>query len=183
MRRIFLSIAILAVTGFFISCSAPAETTEQQSQSQKKISNYPSWYPQQEFVSDADKLFSYATAIDGDSAASVEKAKSWAVQNLRSSVSDKLEQIRSEAVVEYGSESGLDEAKFLMALRKAKNAVDPLVELGNTEVNIVEGYESVRGFAEISVPKDELINRIGKRLGGHEKAWNMMKESKAFSDF
>jgi hypothetical protein len=183
MRRIILSIVILGFVGFFVSCSAPAETTEQQSQSQKQVSDYPSWYPQQEFVSEEEHLFAYATAIDEDSAASIEKAESWAVEKLRSSVSDKLEQIRSEAVIEYGSESGLDDAKFLMALRKVKNAVDPLVELGNTEAISVEGYESVRGFAEVSVPKNELINRIGKRLGGHEKAWNAMKDSKAFTDF
>ena len=183
MQRIILSIAMLGFVGLFISCSSPAEMTEQQDDSQKKISNYPSWYPQNEFVSDENKLFAYATAIDRDSVASIEKAKSWAVEELKSSVSDKLEQIRSEAVVEYGSESGLDEAKFLMALRKVKNAVDPLVETGNTEANSAEGYESIYGFAEVSVPKDELIKRIGKRLGGHEKAWKAMKDSKAFSDF
>lgn len=183
MRRILLSVAMLGFAGLFISCSAPAEMTEQKNETQKKVSNYPSWYPQQEFVSDANNFFAYASAIDGDSAASVEKAKSWAVEQLKSSVSDKLEQIRSEAVVELGSESGLDDAKFLMALRKVNNAVDPLVETGNTETMSVEGYESIRGFAEVSVPKDELIKRIGKRLGGHAKAWNALKESKAFSDF
>lgn len=183
MRRIILLVAMVGFIGSFISCSAPAETTKQQSQAKKEVSNYPSWYPQQEFISDEDNLFAYATAIDGDSAASIKKARSWAVEKLRTSVSDKLEQIRSEAVVEYGSESGLDEAKFLLALRKVKNAVDPLVELGNTETISVDGYSSVRGFAEVSVSKEELINRIGKRLGGHEKAWNAMKESKAFNDF
>jgi hypothetical protein len=181
MRRIIYLIAMLGLVGLFISCSGPAEMTKQQDEPQKEISNYPSWYPQQEFVSGENTLFAYATAIDRDSAASVEKAKSWAAEQLKSSVSDKLEAIRSEAVVEYGSESGLDEAKFLMALRKAKNAVDPLVKTGNTETISVEGYESVRGFAEVSVPKDELIKRIGKRLAGHEKAWNTMKNSEAFS--
>ncbi|MDZ7659119.1 hypothetical protein [Fodinibius sp.] len=183
MRHIILSIAVLGLVGLFISCSGSAEMAELQDEPQKEVSNYPSWYPQQEFVSDEEKLFAYSTAIDSDSAASIEKAKSWAVKELKSSVSDKLEQIRSEALVEYGSESGLDEAKFLMALRRVKNAVDPLVETGKTEVKRTEGYESVYGFAEVSVPKDELIKRIGKRLGAHEKAWNAMKDSKAFSKF
>lgn len=183
MRRIIYSIAIIGVVGLFISCSGPAEMTQQQDKSQKEVSNYPSWYPQQKFVSNKSNLLAYATAIDSDSAASIEKAKSWAIEELKSSVSDKLEEIRSEAVREYGSGSGLDEVKFLMALRKAKNAVEPLVEMGNTETKSVEGYESVRGFAEVSVPKAELIERIGKRLGGHEKAWNAMKESKAFNNF
>ncbi len=184
MQRIILSITMLGFVGLsLMSCSGPAEMSQQQDSSQKEVSNYPSWYPQQEFVSQESQLFAYATAIDSDSAASIDKAKSWAIEQLKSSVSDKLEEIRSEALVEYGSESGLDEARFLMALRKAKNAVDPLVEMGSSETKSVEGYESVRGFAEVSVPKNELIERIGKRLGGYEKAWNTMKESKAFSEF
>ncbi|WP_141239914.1 hypothetical protein [Aliifodinibius salipaludis] len=185
MQRIIFLVGILGLVGVLISCSGPAEMTQQQDEFQEKetVSNYPSWYPQQEFVSEQSNLFAYAAAIDQDSAASVDKAKAWAVEELKSSISDKLEEIRSKALTEHGSGSELDEAKFLMALRKAKNAVEPLVQTGNTETKSVGGYESVRGFVEVSVPKDQLIERIGKRLGGHEKAWNAMKNSKAFSDF
>lgn len=185
MQRIIFLVVMLGFVGVLISCSGSAEMAQQQDESQEEesVSNYPSWYPQQEFVSEESNLFAYAAAIDQDSAASVDKAKAWAVEELKSSVSDKLEEIRSEALTEQGSGSGLDEAKFLMALRKAKSAVEPLVQTGNTETKSVEGYGSVRGFVEISVPKDQLIERIGKRLGGHEKAWNAMKDSKAFSSF
>lgn len=183
MQRVIFLISMLALVGSLISCSGPAEMAQQQDDGQKEVSNYPSWYPQQEFISEESHLFAYAIAIDGDSAASVEKAKSWAVEELKSSVADKLEEIRSEAISEYGGVSGLDDPRFLMALRKVKNAVNPLVETGNTQINRVEGYESIRGFAEVSVPKDKLIERIGKRLGGYEKAWDAMKNSKAFQNF
>ncbi|WP_440998974.1 hypothetical protein [Fodinibius sp. SL11] len=183
MRRIFYFLAVVGFAGLFVSCAGSGEVTPQQEEPQKEVSNYPSWYPQQEFVSDDTDLFAYATAIDTDSAAAVNKAKSWAVKQLESSVSDKLEEIRSEVVVDEGKGSGLDEARFLMALRKAPKAVEPLVETGNIEVQTVEGYESVRGFVEISVKKDQLIQRIGKRLGGYEKAWNTMKKSEAFNSF
>lgn len=183
MQRIFYFLVILSLSGLLISCSGTGEVSQQQEDTEKEVSQYPSWYPQQEFVSNDTELLAYATAIDTDSVAAIEKANSWAVKQLESSVSNKLEEIRSEVVVEEGSGSGLDEARFLMALRKAPRAVEPLVETGNIETQTVEGYESVRGFVEISVPKDQLIDRIGKRLGGHEKAWNSMKDSEAFNNF
>lgn len=183
MRRIFFVIAVLGLAGTLVSCAGSGEVTQKQEEPQQEVSNYPSWYPQQEFVSEESELRAYATAIDTDSAASIQKAKAWAVQQLKTSVSDKLEEIRSEALVEQGSETGLDDARFLMALRKVKNAVDPLVTTGKTETQSVEGYQSVRGFAEVSVSKEELIDRIGKRLGGYEKAWNAMKTSKSFGNF
>lgn len=183
MRQIIILSSLFAVVGLFISCSGTAEMTEKEEPEVEEQAQYPSWYPQQEFISDDTEFHAYAAAIDADSASAVEKASDWAKEELKSSISDKLENIRSEAITETGTGAGLDEAKFLMALRKADRAVDPLVETGDSDVKRVEGYESVRGFAEVSVPKDELIERIGKRLGGYEKAWNAMKESEAFNDF
>ncbi len=184
MRRIIIFSSLFAIAGLLFSCSGTEEVTEEQSTEEvEKNTQYPSWYPQQEFVSEDTEFYAYAAAIDADSASAVEKATEWAKKELKSSLSDKLEDIRSEALSESGSGSGLDEAKFLMALRKAPRAVDSIVETGNTEIIEVEGYESVRGFVELSVAKDELIERIGKRLGGHENAWNAMKNSEAFNDF
>lgn len=185
MRHIIILSSFFALAGLFVSCSGTSEVTDEQQQDTEveKKSSYPSWYPQQEFISEDTELYAYAAVIDADSASAIEKAKGWAKEELKSSLSDKLEDIRSEAVSESGGGSGLDEAKFLMALRKAPRAVDPLIEVQNSEIMKVDDYESIRGFVEISVPKDELIERIGKRLGGHENAWNTMKESEAFSDF
>ena len=153
------------------------------SQMSQKIQKYPSWYPKQSVVNTDTVMYGYATAIDGDSAVAIKKAVKWAKSQLQSSLSDKLENIRSDAARELGSDSGLDSPSFLLALRKADSAIKYLAETGKTDVKTVEGYNSYRSFAEIMVPKDELIDRIGKRLGGHEKAWNAMKNSMAFKNF
>lgn len=157
---------------------------QQQNNSQEmEVQQYPSWYPNQNVVNTDTVMYAYATAIAGDSASSVEKAVAWAKSELKSKVSDKLENLRSEALVEYGSESGLDASRFMIALRRADNAVGYLAETGRTEVKTVEGYDSYRSFAEITVTKSDLIERIGKRLAGYEQEWNAMKDSKAFKNF
>ena len=181
-----LSVLFLALSfAILTSCAGPATTTQQSqaSEQQEEVEEYPSWYGSQTVVHSDSHIHAYATAVDDDSAGAVRKAVQWAESEIRSSVSDRLEAIRSEAAVEYGSEYGLDSSRFLIALRKADNAVPPLVRTKNTEVKTVEGYSSKRSFAEISVSKKELIERIGKRLAGYEKAWNAMKESKAFKNF
>jgi hypothetical protein len=184
MRRTHLLITVILFISFFISCSGTGEMTQQSSDSQAmEVQKYPSWYPNQKVVSTDTVMFAYATAIADDSAAAVSKAESWAQSELKSYISDKLENIRSEALVEQGSESGLDASRFMIALRRADNAVGYLAETGNTEVKTVEGYNSYRSFAEIRVLKDELIKRIGKRLAGYEQSWSAMKNSKAFENF
>lgn len=184
MYRSFYSIALILSLGIFISCSGSGQMAQQTADSQAmEVQKYPGWYPNQNVVNTDTVMYAYATAIAGDSAAAVSKAVSWAESELKSKVSDNLENIRSEALVEYGSESGLDESRFMIALRRADNAVGPLVETGRTEVKTVEGYSSYRSFAEIMVPKDELVERIGKRLAGYEQAWKAMKDSKAFENF
>lgn len=185
MHRIVSFVVIICSLGIILSCSGAANTAQQPASSSKsmEVQKYPSWYPSQKIVSSDTAMHAYATAIGSDSAAAVSKAVSWAKAELKSAVSDRLENIRSEALVEKGSESGLDSSRFMIALRRVDNAVDPLAVTGNTKVKTVEGYDSYRSFAEISVDKDELIRRIGKRLAGYENAWNAMKNSKAFESF
>lgn len=183
MHRIVSSIVLLFSCGILLSCSGTGQTTQKSDSQTMEAQQYPSWYPNQKVVSNKTQLLAYATAVGKDSVSSVSKAIAWAESELKTSVSDRLESIRSEALVEQGSGSGLDDAQFLIALRKVDRAVNPLVETGRTVVKTVEGYSSVRSFAEVSVPKDQLIERIGKRLAGYEQAWNTMKESKAFKNF
>ncbi|WP_211359350.1 hypothetical protein [Fodinibius salinus] len=149
-----------------------------------KASSYPSWYNSNKLVESTENNFLvYGAAISGDSASVIDKAMDRAGSELQSSVSDRLEDIRSEALVEQGSESGLDSSHFLIALRKADKAVPYLLEKQKEEVISVEGQESYRGFVQVSVSKEELIERIDKRLSGYDKAWKAMKTSKAFQNF
>lgn len=183
MRHIVTASAFIISLSLLFSCSGMEETAQQPSQEETEVSQYPSWYPDQNIVIKKNMLYGYASAIGKDSTSSVSKAVSWAESELQSAISEKLEDIRTEAMKESGSESGLDDPKFLIALRKAENEVSTLVETNNAEVKTVEGYNTHRSFAEISVPKDQLIERIGDRLAGHEQAWNTMKQSKAFESF
>lgn len=183
MHRTVTATALVISLGLFFSCSGMEETAQQPDREEIEVSQYPSWYPEQNTVSEKNTLYGYASAIGKDSASSVSKAVSWAESELQSAVSKKLEDIRTEAMKESGSESGLDDPEFLIALRKAENEIGPLVETGNAEVKTVEGYNTHRSFAEIIVSKDQLIERIGDRLADHEKVWNTMKQSKAFENF
>lgn len=185
MHRFFLLAVTTLSIVIFVSCSAPAPVSQQQDSESKKakVRDYPSWYGNQPVVSTDSTMHAYAAALDADSAAAVSKAVKWAESGLETGISDKLEHIRSEAAREYDSEYGLDSSQFLIALRKAGSTVGQLVETVNTGAERVEGYDSYRGFAEVKVSREEMIEQIGDRLSGYEKAWNAMKESKVFREF
>lgn len=183
-RFSLLAVTTLSVV-LLVSCSTPAPVSQQQnSESEEaKVRDYPSWYGSQPVVSTDSTMSAYAAALDADSAAAVSKAVKWAKSELKAGISDKLEHIRSEAAGEYESGHGLDSPRFLVALRKADTAVGQLVVTANSRAGKVEGHDSYRGFAEVRVSKEELIDQIEERLSGYEKAWNAMKESKAFREF
>lgn len=184
MYRIVSSVTVIAIAAVLFSCSGAGNTAQQTTTSPApEVQKYPSWYGNRTVVDTDTVMYAYATAISDDSASSVSKAVAWAESELKSSLSDKLENIRGDAAAELGTESGLDSSRFIFALRRADNAVNNVASTGKTEVKTVEGYGSYRSFAQVIVPKDELVERIGKRLGGHEKAWNAMKSSQAFEDF
>lgn len=182
MHRITSSIALVISLGILLSCAGTSQTAQQDSEPME-VGQYPAWYPDQKVVSGETEISAYAAAIGNDSASAVSKAVDWAETELRSAVGDKLEEVRTNAMKEYGSDSGLDSPQFLIALREANKAVDPLIETGNTEVKTVEGYSSVRSFAEVSVPKDKLVDQIGKLLSDHQENWQKMRESEAFKNF
>lgn len=147
------------------------------------IEEYPSWYGNQTVISTDSLVYAYATALDGDSASAITKAEKWAESELKTSISDKLENIRKKAAEEYDPEYEFNSSQFLIALREADDAVGDLVKTLNTQTKTVEGYNSYRSFAEISVPREELVQQIGERLSEYEETWNAMKDSKAFEDF
>jgi hypothetical protein len=184
MYRIVTSSIIFIISlGIILSCSGTENTTQKSVSEEVEVQKYPTWYPDQEVVSKEDIMYGYGTAVGKNSDFAVSKAVSWAESELQSSISNRLENIRSEALKESGSESGLDIPEFLIALRKSTNNVGSLMETSNTEVKTVEKYDSYRGFVEIRVSKDKLIEQIGGSLSGYKQAWNTMKESKAFENF
>lgn len=182
MNRTISSVTLIFSLAFFISCSGSANITEE-GEGRKGSLKYPSWYPQQSVVSTDSVIYAYAAAIDDDSAEAVSKAVDWAESELRSSVAYSLENIRNEALAEFGNGSELDSESFILALRKADGIVNNLTSMVNTKVETVDGFESYRSFAKVAVPKEELVKGVGERLEAYEKAWNLMKESQAFQTF
>lgn len=183
MHRNGLFFCTIVLAGFLISCSTPSKTTKKEPVTEQvSSSKYPSWYSDS-VESNSSELIAYGVAINSNSDGAISSATAKAKANLKSAVSDKLEHLRSQSVTEYGSKYNLDSSRFLIALRKADKAVTYLASSKNKESKPVEGQESYYGFAEVAVSKSDLVERIGKRLSGYEKAWNAMKDSEAFEDF
>lgn len=182
MYRIVTSIILIISFGLILSCSGTKKMTQGTDSEEVEVQKYPAWYPDQKVVSNDNMMLGYATAVGKNSESAVSKAVSWAETELKSTVSDKLEDIRLKAKEEFGSETGLDRPEFLIALRKATNNISSLMETGKTNVKTVEGYDSYRSFAEVSVLKEKLVEQLGENLSDYKKAWNTMKKSKAFEN-
>lgn len=181
MDRLFFAVVGIALMGLLISCSATETTTESDTQTVDE-SPYPSWYQEQAVVENDSTLMAYATAIDSDSASSVSKAVAWAETELSSYVAATLEDIRAELSESGGGDTGVNNRGFIFALAK-NDAAKQLASTTNTEVETVEGFESHRSYAEVSVDKKAFIESLDEQLAGYEKAWNSMKESQAFEEF
>ncbi|NGP76654.1 hypothetical protein G3570_08420 [Balneolaceae bacterium YR4-1] len=179
-------LTLICFSALLISCSTTSNTSTTSDTSANVTnaeSKYPSWYKTSRAVeSDDTSYFGYATAIDSDSSASAEKAKAQAQSELKSAISNRLETIRNDAVVELGSDSGLDSPRFIIALRKAENEVPSVTSTEEIEVECLEG-EGYRAFSKVSVEKESLIEELDKAFSANSRAWNAMKESEAFSQF
>lgn len=179
MNRTLLSAIVIFSIVFFASCSGTANVGQTGSTVSSK---YPAWYPQQSVVTTDSVIYAYATAIDDDSVGAVTKAVAWAKSELQASLSQTFEGIRTDAASNQ-SRGKLNDPAFIMALRNAEEVVTEISSIQNTEIRTVEGFESVRSFAEVSVPKDKLIRSMGEQLSEYKKAWNAMKASQAFVEF
>ena len=184
-HRLIGILSLLCFTVLFISCSTTSNTSDSSSTAavETTADRYPSWYSSNRSVeSDDTSYFGYATAIDSDSSVSATKATDQAKAELKSAISNRLETIRNDAVVELGSDSGLDSPRFIIALRKAENEVPSVASTEEVEVENLEG-EGYRAFSKVAVEKEELIEELDRAFSANSKAWNAMKESEAFSQF
>lgn len=166
-----------------VSCSTTSETTTEETTLSDEEREIPSWYNNTRSLQRDDTTFySFATALASDSAQSVQKAGSRAKAELRSGVSSRLESIRNDAVVELGSDSGLDSPKFIIALRNAETRLGSVAEITEVEVNQNDN-EIFRAFAKATVDKETLIEELDKALSANGNTWNAMKNSQAFNQF
>ena len=187
MDRIISFLLVVITASLLAACSTTSKSVESPvgsgDKSQQEMQSTPAWFTKESVSYDTDSISAFGTAIGSDSSTTVSKAEKRAELLLQQSVSDKLEELRSEAVKELGSDAGLDDPGFLIALRKADNAVADIVSTAQAGIEGVQDQQSVRGFAEVSVSKEKLIERIDQRLAAHEKAWANLKSSASFKKF
>lgn len=174
----FLGLAILSF--YFISC-APASTVQQDESS--AVESHPPWFQDRPMVSTDTLLYGYGTALGSDSIATAKKAAARAAGNLRTALSEKLENIRREAAEELDSGTRVDSPEFILALRKAERVVSEAASIAQSEVGQVDGYRGYRGFAAVTLSRDELLERIGSRLSDHTNTWDALLSSRAFDEF
>jgi len=166
-----------------VSCSSTSETTTSETTAPAEDSKFPSWYNSSRILEAEDDAFhTYATAIAADSIESLQKAGAQAKSEMASGVSSRLESIRNDAVVELGSESGLDSPKFIIALRNAESDIASAAEISESEAK-GNSDGNFRAFARASVDKETLVEELDKALSANGNAWNNMKESQAFTKY
>jgi hypothetical protein len=190
MNRFFSALLpVLLIIATFLACSTTSQTANRnttvatQDSVDQRLKSAPTWYKEEGAVFGSSAINSYATAIDSDSASTVSKAVERGTTLLRQAVSNRIETVRSKAMEELGSESGLNKPGFLIALRKADSAVYETVTTQQTGTEPIEGQESVRGFSNIQVDRAELINLMGNQLSSHQESWNALINSEAFANF
>ena len=180
--RVFFNFSESIVSRSF-SCSSTSQTTgESEPAATSEESQFPSWYNTRSFEADEDAFHGYGAAIAADSTRSAQKAGSQATAELKSKISNRLESIRNDAVVELGSNSGLDSPKFIIAMRNAESDIASVAEVTETEVKGTNDG-TFRAFAKATVDKEALIEELDKALAANGNAWNNLKESQAFSKF
>lgn len=182
MYRIIIYPAVLLVSFYFISC-APSSTTQKTDTDASATGTgpYPEWYDDSEAVTENDSLIlTYGTALAGDVDVAKEKSAAVAKDRLHSAISEQIENIRSET---SDDDSALDSPAFILSLRKAEKAAAESASESRSDVEEVGDYDSYRGFSEVTITKEGLLEEIENRLTAYQNAWNALKASQAFDDF
>lgn len=177
-------LSLILVSTLIISCSTTSKTASAGNETAPETeSKYPSWYKTSRTIQSNDTAYyGYATALASDSAASADKAVQQAKAELKTAISGRLESIRNDAVVELGSDSGLDSPRFIIALRKAESEVPTVADV--VEVTVEESGETgFRSFSKVAVEKEALLEELDKTFSAYGNAWRAMKGSEAFSKF
>ena len=177
------SITILIFSLVLMSC-AGSSSVSQNNSANIASSSYPEWYNQnRSVIKNDDTYLAYASLVASDSSSALETAKSRAKSKLGSNLVNKLESIRNEALIEFGSDSGLDQSSFIIALSKSDRTISSVAESSRSKVQKAPNDEAYYGFAEATVNREKLINRLDKKFSAFGKAWNAMKSSDNFADF
>lgn len=170
------NLLLLAVVSLlYLACSSSREASTNDS------SMLPDWYSGSNAVSSTQTGFmAYGTALAADSSVAAEKAVTKALANLEQHISDMLESVRSDAVEEAGSGSGLDSPAFILALRNAEGGVSRIASESQKQARSNRNSQGFRGFAKITLTRQELIDHLDSELSANQGAWQALKRGLAF---
>jgi hypothetical protein len=186
MNRILFKFGLAVILMGLIGCSSSAPTvdrTVEQETPEEELEWMPEWFNEKEIVDSDTTITAYAIAIASDSERAVSKAQAWGIARLKRAVSDRLEEIRTDIVDEEGQASELNDPGFLIAFRKAADAVEKVSEMHETADRAIEDYQGIRGFAKVQVNKEELIKAMDAKLTSYKEEWEIIKNASSFSSF
>lgn len=178
-----LSISLAACSAATEQLASNDEEDESQEESEESTSPYPSWFTNDtEISSDSTSFYAYGSAIDSDSTQSISKSETQAREQFAAGISDKMEELRNEAVNDEGDDSALAEPSFIMALRNAEQEISEVPQVEEAEGEPREDVKGYRGFVELTVSKEEITGAFDEELSSHSEAWEQLKSSEAYSD-
>lgn len=178
-----LSISLVACSAATEQLADNEEEDESQEESEETTSPYPSWFTNDtEISSDSTSFYAYGSAIDSDSSQAVSKSETQAREQFSAGISDKMEDLRNEAVNDEGDDSALTEPSFIMALRNAEQNISEAPQVEEAEGEVQEDVKGYRGYVELVVSKEEITEAFDAELSSHSEAWEQMKSSEAYSD-
>ena len=173
---ILITVGILTLSGC-ACCPTPYEGAYSAPET------YPEWFNSNNaIVSEEEAYYGYANVMAADSMKAVNGAVQRAKSRLSSNIANRLEAIRNDALIEFGSESRLDQSNFILALSKSDRTIVRVAEANETEA-IASDSTGYYGFAKVIIEKQQLVERLDRTFSSYEKAWNSMKESEAFDNF
>ena len=179
MLKYFAGSALLVLSCIIISCTSSQQTAKGGEDTQKS-SIYPAWYDDgNEFVSTDSTYTAYGVAVGSDSTQALRRAVSKAKANLEQHLSSRLETVRKQAADETG-EAGLGTSEFIFALRNAEAALAEQIPISKSAASPNKTRTGDLGFAEIVLPKADLVHKLERLLDAHQQEWQAFKDSEAF---
>lgn len=175
MSRSRFTILLLSVCSlFYLSCSTSQQASNTGSE---RRPGFPGWFSGSNTVTDSPTGFTaYGMAVVGDSAAAAEKAVKQAQVNLEQHISGRLESVREDAAKAGEDDSGLESSSFIFALRNAESGISEISTVSRARAQPNGDYGGYRGFAEVTLDRQELIDYMDSRLSNDQAAWNALKK-------
>lgn len=162
----------LIFTSVILSCSSTGKLTDSNGDG-----NYPQWYQASGFSVDSSAYSGYATAIAADSSAAISRAEKQARAQLESRIAEKLENVRQE--LEESGSTNAASADFILTLRNAHNSVEKEADLAEGEAK--SGETHFRGFAQVTITRDDLMSVLESGFSGKSSYWNELRSAESFS--